>query len=78
MNEASDRMKEHLIEVVRRLMSGQYATDDELDRDMAEFADSVPHPRASDLIFYWNSEFDHEPTAEEVVDRALRYRAIQL
>lgn len=33
---------------------------------------------ASDLIFYWQDEFDHEPMASEVVDRALACRAIEL
>jgi hypothetical protein len=59
-------------------MAGGYQSDEDLDRDMAEFAAKVPHPRASDLIFYWDTEFDHQPTPEEIVDRALSYRAIEL
>jgi hypothetical protein len=30
------------------------------------------------LIFYWADEFEHQPSPEEIVDRALAYRAIQL
>jgi hypothetical protein len=78
MNDVPDGRRERLIQVVRRLMSGQYASEEEGDRDMEEFVGGVPHPRASDLIFYWHTEFDHEPSVEEVVDRALSYRAVQL
>lgn len=67
-----------LVELVRKLMVGRYSSEEEAARDMAELEAGVLHPRVSDLIFYWQSEFDHEPTAEEVVDRALSYRAIEL
>jgi Colicin immunity protein / pyocin immunity protein len=70
--------RESLIEIAERLIGGDYQSDEALDRDMAEFAAAVPHPHASNLIYYWQDEFDHQPTAEEVVDRALNYRPIQL
>lgn len=66
--------REQLIELVSRLVAGAYGDDAELDRDIAVFSAAVPHPRASDLIYHWDGEFDHEPTVEEIVDRALSYR----
>jgi hypothetical protein len=41
------------------------------------FVAHVPHPEADDLIFYPDRHFGHEPTAEEVVDRALSYRPVE-
>lgn len=70
--------RESLVALVGRLIAGDYQSDVELDRDMAEFSAGVPHPRPSDLIFYWENEFDHEPSPEEVVDRALSYRPLEL
>ncbi|MFI7679339.1 hypothetical protein [Actinophytocola sp. NPDC049390] len=78
MSDASDDVRARLVDVVRRLLSGEYASGDDLDRDLDEFLDGVPDPNAANLIFYSHMEFDHEPTAEEVVDRALSYRPIQL
>lgn len=67
-----------LVALVRRLIDADYATDAELDRDAADFEASVPHPRALGLIYFWEEEFDHEPTPDEIVDRAMRYRGIEL
>ncbi|MBM0124559.1 bacteriocin immunity protein [Pimelobacter simplex] len=67
-----------LFDLVERLVTGAYASDAEVDRLVAEFAAAVPHPRASDLIFYWEDEFDEEPTPEQIVARALSYRPIEL
>jgi hypothetical protein len=72
----TDRVR--LVELARKLIAGDYEDDDELDRDMAEFAANVPHPAPSDLTYYWETSFDHEPTPDEVVDRALSYRPIEL
>lgn len=72
----SDR--QHLVALASRLMAGAYTSGVELDHDMAEFAAAVPHPRASDLIHYWEDEFDHEPSPEEVVDRAMNYGPMEL
>lgn len=59
-------------------MSGDYEADADVDRDMAEFASGVRHPRPVDLIYHWENEFDHEPSAEEVVERAMSYRPFAL
>jgi hypothetical protein len=68
-----------IIALVQRLMAGDFASEEEADRLVAEFEASVPHPRASDLIYHPKSEgFRHEPSAAEVVDRAFQYRAIEL
>ena len=70
--------RERLTGLVQRIMDGDYATDDEVERLVAEFQGGVLRPGASDLIFYWQDEFDHEPTAAEVVERALAYRPMEL
>lgn len=70
--------QERLTGLVQRIMEGDYSTDDEAGRLVAEFQAGVLRPGASDLIFYWHDEFDHEPTAAEVVERALAYRPIEL
>jgi hypothetical protein len=67
-----------LVELVEKLSEGAYPTEAEEDSALAEFEAAVPHPRASGLIFYPDDEFDHEPTADEIVERALSYRAIEL
>lgn len=70
--------RQDLIALVERLMAGNYAREEDLDRDAAEFEAKVPHPRALGLIYYWDEEFGHEPSADEVVDRALSYRGLEL
>jgi hypothetical protein len=71
--------REELIELVESIMAGSPGlSEEEGSRAVQAFADSVPHPRASGLIFYWSEEFDHEPSAEEIVDRALSYKPFQL
>ncbi|MFI6678176.1 bacteriocin immunity protein [Kribbella sp. NPDC050470] len=67
-----------LIRIVHRIMTGDYTSEEEVDRLVADFQAAVPHPRATGLIFWPRDEFDHDPTPEEVVDRALAYRAIEL
>lgn len=69
--------RDRLVTLATKLIAGAYESDIELDSDMAEFVAGVPHPRPSDLIYYWESEFDHEPSPEEVVDRALSYRPME-
>ena len=70
--------RERLTGLVQRIMNGDYATDDDVERLIAEFQAGVLRPGATDLIFYWQDEFDHEATAAEVVERALAYRPIEL
>ena len=70
--------RERLTGLVQRIMEGDYSTDDEADSLVAEFQAGVLRPGASELIFSWHNEFDHEPTAAAVVERALAYRPIEL
>ncbi len=70
-------MREHLVGLVRRIMAGDYANDAELTSLVDEFEKAVLRPSAATLIFWPGDEFDHEPAAEEVVDRALAYRPIE-
>jgi len=72
--EAARRLE--LADLVERIRSGVIESEEEQDRAIAEFASRVPHPRASDLIFHPDLEFDHVPSAEEIVDRALSYRPL--
>lgn len=67
-----------LVEIVENLLQGAYETEAEEDAALAEFEAGVRHPDASGLIFCPSDEFDHEPTSEEIVERALSYRAIEL
>ena len=57
-------------------------TEDELNQMMDLLEANVPDPNVSDLIF-WPNGFPHdpnapEPTAEQVVDKALAYKPIAL
>ncbi|SDS80900.1 bacteriocin immunity protein [Jiangella sp. DSM 45060] len=70
--------RQRLIDLVARLQAGEYTSEAEADRDAEDFEAAVPHPRALGLIFWPDREFDHEPTPDEVVDRALAYRPIAL
>jgi hypothetical protein len=70
--------RRELVELVARIRSGSFGSEEAEDRAIAEFASRVPHPRATDLIFHPDLEFDHEPTNEEIVDHALSYRVLEL
>jgi hypothetical protein len=65
--------RDELVELVRRIMTGEGGTQEDADLLVDRFCANVPHPEADDLIFYPHDHFGHEPTAEEVVDRALAY-----
>lgn len=64
--------------LVERIQGGAYADDTEIETLVADFCSSVPRPDAHDLIFWPNGEFSGEPSANQVVDRALAYRLIEL
>jgi hypothetical protein len=77
-----DFSREQLIAMVERIQSN-VAGEQEEDRLVALFSESVPHPRASDLIFYPEHEFgrsvgDEQPTAEQIVEAALAYIPVEL
>ncbi len=65
--------KNELIELVRKIMEVK-GTEEEIDNWMLTLKANVPHPAVSDLIFY-----SKEPLSpEQVVDKALAYKPIQL
>ncbi|WP_435769118.1 hypothetical protein [Nocardioides sp. SYSU DS0651] len=70
--------RRRLIKLVERIQTGAYTDDAELKSLVADFCSSVPRPDAHGLIFWPNGEFSGEPTASQVVDRALAYRSIEL
>ncbi|GII57321.1 hypothetical protein Pth03_57100 [Planotetraspora thailandica] len=78
MTKISSEERTELIRLVDFLMSAQ-GTEKEQDEALRSLESRVPHPRVSDLIFWPQHEgFDHDPTAQQVVDAALAYRPIEL
>ncbi|GLC28921.1 bacteriocin immunity protein [Clostridium omnivorum] len=66
--------KNELIEIVKRIINVE-GTEEEIDEMIEVFERNVPHPAASDLIFYPEKG---EVTPEEIVEEALNYKAISL
>ncbi len=64
-----------LIDLVQKIMNGDYASDEEVGELVSTFEVNTPHPAGSDLIFYPEVELE---SAEEIVDLALSYKPIQL
>jgi hypothetical protein len=62
--------RDELIEVTRKLLENDFKNDIECDRLCSKFADNVPHPDGTDLIYWPKREFRN---AEELVDYALAY-----
>lgn len=68
-----NKSREELIRMVQQLIDADLPEDEE-DRLVEELKLSVLHPRVTDLIYYNSPKL----TAEEVVDRALAYRPVEL
>ena len=70
--------REELIELVEKILKVE-GNEDEVTDWVNLFEDNVPHPEASGLIF-WPSRYGlaSNPSAEEIVDKALSYKPIQL
>ncbi len=69
-----DRLtRSQLINLVQRIMDAA-GTEDEIDAWIGILESNVPHPEVTDLIFYSEPKL----TAEEVVEKALAYRATPL
>ena len=64
--------RRELIDIVRELYNSEGKTEVEENSLLDLLEKNVPHPEVSDLI-YW-----HDLTPEEVVDRALAYKPLQL
>jgi Colicin immunity protein / pyocin immunity protein len=73
--------KNQLVKLVTDIMNAN-GTESEIDSWISTFKNSVPHPNASDLIFYPDQvsgiEPEQELTHEEVVNIALEYKPILL
>lgn len=63
-----------LITLIEKLLSADYASEEERDQLLTRLERNVRHPHVSDLIF----EPDHEMTAEEIVEAALTDSPVQL
>ncbi|MEO1052529.1 MAG: hypothetical protein AAFX87_17995 [Bacteroidota bacterium] len=67
--------KDELVEIVNRIINA----DEHTDFYLSVLKVNTPHPRVSDLIFWPEKEgLTDEPTAEEIVETALKYQPIQL
>ena len=66
----------HLVERIQMVDVG---TEEEHDALIERFATAVPHPAATDLIFWPQTHgFDYDPSPEEIVDAALAYRPMEM
>ena len=73
MNKKMNR--EELIAIAKKIINLETASEEEEDDLIEIFTDNVPDPNASDLFF--SKEYDGL-TAEEIVDKAVSYKPIQL
>lgn len=64
--------KEELLLLVKDIVEVNGKKESEIDLLIDMFIKNVPHPSASDLIYYENL------TPEEIVEKALSYQPIQL
>lgn len=70
--------RDELIELVKKI-SDPKNDDEDINNWLELFKHNVPHPEASDLIFWPRyHNLGSNPTAEEIVDKALSYKPIQL
>ncbi|WUT97775.1 bacteriocin immunity protein [Streptomyces pseudovenezuelae] len=67
------KSREELVRMVQLLIDASLPEEEE-DRLVDDLKSSVLHPRVTDLIYYNTPKL----TAEEVVDKALAYRPIEL
>ncbi len=65
--------KDELVQLVEKIINNE-GTDEEIDNWVVIVERSVPMPGITNLIYYSHEKL----TAEEVVERALAYRPIQL
>lgn len=64
-----------LVEIVNRIRNA----DENLDFYLAVLKANLPHPRVSDLIFWPKNEgLSEDVSAEDIVQKAMSYRPIQL
>ncbi|MBB6464123.1 bacteriocin immunity protein [Flammeovirga kamogawensis] len=64
--------RKELIDLVKDITTVENKTEKEINELLEILKQNVPDPEVSDLIYY------DELTPEEIVDKALSYRPIQL
>jgi translation elongation factor EF-4 len=64
--------REELIELVNEIIDVKGKTEEQIDELVEILIKNVPHPAVTDLIYFENL------TPEEIVDKALSYKPIQL
>lgn len=76
--------REQLIELGIKIVNCE-GTEEEIDAMYELFSKNVPHPNGANLFFYpenYNARkhdlSKYKPTVEEIVDKALSYKPIQL
>lgn len=65
--------KEELIELVKKIINSE-GSEEEINNWIDILEQNVPDPEISDLIFYPEKEM----TPEEIIEKALSYKPIQL
>ena len=65
--------REELIDLVNKIIECE-GSEDEIDEMIEVVKRNVPYPDISDLI-YWSED---ELTPEQIIDKALNYKPIQL
>ena len=70
--------KDQLNELVERVMRYDYGAESEHDAAILQLQACVADPQVTSYIYYWDRHFEAEPTAAEVVQRALDYQPIAL
>lgn len=78
MEEVDEAERLALIVLVDRIRTDNFATEEAHTAALDEFVSRVPDPNASGLIYYPDCGPDEEWSSEEIVDRALAYRATPL
>lgn len=67
--------RKELIALAKKIRFAEAETEEEMDYDIELFMRNVPDPQASDYFF--NKKFEGM-TLEEIVNKALSYKPIQL
>ena len=70
--------REELCKLVEKILNVE-GSEEEIVAWVNRFQRNVPHPEASGLIFWSNMYgLGNAPSAEEIVDKALDYKPIEL
>ena len=72
--------RDELIALVEQILRCSEPSEQAMDALVQDFCSSVSHPGGSDLIYYPEKYFGkgYTPTEEEIVDKAIAHRSIQL